>query len=108
MKPSIKTLGEILYSPSQYIIPVFQRYYRWERPNWEHFWESIIEIQRPEKRGNHFMGFLVFFSELAQPGQNTSFHLIDGQQRLLPAATRQFVEFYVGEDETLRTENGLL
>ena len=28
------------------------------------------------------MGFLVFFPELAQPGQNTSFHLIDGQQRL--------------------------
>ena len=82
MKPSIKTLGEILYSPSQYVIPVFQRNYRWERPNWEHFWESIIEIQRPDKRGNHFMGFLVFFPELAQPGQNTSFHLIDGQQRL--------------------------
>jgi hypothetical protein len=82
MKPSIKTLGEILYSPSQYVIPVFQRNYRWERPNWEQFWESIIEIQRPDKRGNHFMGFLVFFPELAQPGQNTSFHLIDGQQRL--------------------------
>jgi uncharacterized protein with ParB-like and HNH nuclease domain len=28
------------------------------------------------------MGFLVFLSGLAQPGQNTTFHLIDGQQRL--------------------------
>ena len=24
MKPSVKTLGEILYAPSQYVIPVFQ------------------------------------------------------------------------------------
>lgn len=28
------------------------------------------------------MGFLVFVPGLAQPGQNTTFHLIDGQQRL--------------------------
>lgn len=82
MKPSIRTLGEILYSPSQYVIPVFQRNYRWERPQWDKLWQSLIEIQSPEKRGNHFMGFLVFVSDLAQPGQHTKFHLIDGQQRL--------------------------
>src|SRR5271165_4566068 len=82
MKPSVKTLGEILYSPSQYVIPVFQRNYRWERPQWAKLWDSLIEIQNPEKSGNHFMGFLVFVpGGLAQPGQNTTFHLIDGQQR---------------------------
>lgn len=82
MKPSIQTLGQILYSPSQYVIPVFQRNYRWERPQWEKLWTSLLEIQSPEKRGNHFMGFLVFVPGLAQPGQHTTFHLIDGQQRL--------------------------
>jgi uncharacterized protein with ParB-like and HNH nuclease domain len=82
MKPSIKSLGEILYAPSQYVIPVFQRNYRWERPQWDKFWDSLIEIQNPQKRGNHFMGFLVFVPGLAQPGQHTTFHLIDGQQRL--------------------------
>lgn len=40
------------------------------------------EIQSPDKRGNHFMGFLVFVPGLAQPGQHTTFHMIDGQQRL--------------------------
>ena len=34
MKPSVKTLGEILYAPGQYVIPVFQRNYRWEMPQW--------------------------------------------------------------------------
>jgi uncharacterized protein with ParB-like and HNH nuclease domain len=84
MKPSIKTLGEILYAPSQYVIPVFQRNYRWEMPQWVQFWDSLIDIQAPEKRGNHFMGFLVFVPGLAQPGQHTTFHMIDGQQRLPP------------------------
>jgi uncharacterized protein with ParB-like and HNH nuclease domain len=82
MKPSIRTLGEILYSPSQYVIPVFQRNYRWEAPQWTKLWDSLIQIQGAEKRGNHFMGFLVFVPGVAQPGQHTTFHLIDGQQRL--------------------------
>lgn len=86
MKPSIQTLGQILYSPSQYIIPVFQRNYRWEQPQWAKLWESLFEIQAPEKRGNHFMGFLVFVPGVAQPGQHTTFHLIDGQQRLSTAS----------------------
>lgn len=60
MKPSMRTLGEILYAPSQYVIPVFQRNYRWERSQWTKLWDSLNEIQRPEKTGNHFMGFLVF------------------------------------------------
>src|ERR1019366_8191546 len=86
MKPSIQTLGQILYSPSQYVIPVFQRNYRWEAKEWTKLWESLIEIRSPEKRGNHFMGFLVFVPGLAQPGQHTTFHLIDGQQRLMTSS----------------------
>jgi uncharacterized protein with ParB-like and HNH nuclease domain len=82
MKPSIQTLGQILYSPSQYVIPVFQRNYRWQRPEWEKLWDSLIEFGSGAKTGNHFMGFLVFVPGLAQPGQHTTFHLIDGQQRL--------------------------
>lgn len=86
MKPSIQTLGQILYSPSQYVIPVFQRNYRWETPQWQKLWTSLIEIQRPDKRGNHFMGFLVVVPGLAQPGHHTTFHLIDGQQRITTAS----------------------
>ncbi|CAG0951626.1 hypothetical protein BURK1_00226 [Burkholderiales bacterium] len=82
MKPSVQALGQILYSPSQYVIPVFQRNYRWEEKEWSKLWESLEAIQAPDKRGNHFMGFLVFVAGLAQPGHHTQFHLIDGQQRL--------------------------
>lgn len=83
MKASIHSLGHILYAPSQFVIPVFQRNYRWELPQWEKYWTSLVDIQQPAKCGNHFMGFLVFvLGGTAQPGQNTRFHLIDGQQRL--------------------------
>ena len=82
MKPSIQTLGQILYSPSQYVIPVFQRNYRWDRAQWQKLWSSITDLRSPTKTGNHFMGFLVFVPGLAQPGQHTRFHMVDGQQRL--------------------------
>ena len=82
MKPSIQTLGQILYSPSQYVIPVFQRNYRWDRAQWQKLWSSITDLRSPAKTGNHFMGFLVFVPGLAQPGQHTRFHMVDGQQRL--------------------------
>lgn len=85
MKPSIQTLGQILYSPSQYVIPVFQRNYRWETQEWGKLWDSLTEIQQADKRGNHFMGFLVFVPGIAQPGQHATFYLIDGQQRLTTA-----------------------
>jgi hypothetical protein len=38
--------------------------------------DSLQEIQKPEKRRNHFMGFLVFAPGPPQPGQHTTFHLI--------------------------------
>ena len=82
MKPSVQTLGQILYSPSQYVIPVFQRNYRWDRAQWQKLWSSITDLGSPTKTGNHFMGFLVFVPGLAQPGQHTRFHMVDGQQRL--------------------------
>ena len=82
MKPTISNLGAILYSPSQYVIPVFQRHYRWEEPQWEKLWENLTELRQPGRTGAHFMGFLVFVPGLPQPGRNTTFHLVDGQQRL--------------------------
>lgn len=87
MKASINSLGQVLYAPSQYVIPVFQRNYRWERPQWDRLWSSLVDLQQPDKTGNHFMGFLVFVQGgVVLPGQNPRFHLIDGQQRLTTAS----------------------
>src|SRR2546428_755208 len=82
MKPTIQPFGAILYSPNQYVIPVFQRHYRWDETEWEKLWENLQELRQPGVKGNHFMGFLVFVPGLPQPGKITAFHLVDGQQRL--------------------------
>lgn len=35
MKPNSHVLAGILVPPYQYVVPVFQRFYRWEQPQWE-------------------------------------------------------------------------
>lgn len=82
MKPTISSFGAILYSPNQYVIPVFQRHYRWDVAEWEKLWENLRELRQPGVKGNHFMGFLVSVPGLPQPGKIVTFHLVDGQQRL--------------------------
>lgn len=82
MKSTIQPLGTILYSPNQYVIPVFQRHYRWDEVQWEKLWENLNDLRQPGITGIHFMGFLVFVPGLPQPGRITTFHLVDGQQRL--------------------------
>ena len=63
MKSNNLTLGEILASPSQYVIPVFQRYYRWQQPQWDKLWSDLADLQEPDRTGRHFMGFLVMVPE---------------------------------------------
>jgi hypothetical protein len=82
MRSNNLTLGQILTSPSQYVIPAFQRYYRWDQPQWDKLWDDLSDLQQPGKTGRHFLGFLVLILESVVPGQITRYHLIDGQQRL--------------------------
>jgi hypothetical protein len=34
----------------QYVIPVFQRNYRWQLPKWRKFWESLVERRQARTR----------------------------------------------------------
>lgn len=80
MKPNSQNLHDVLSRQIQYVVPVFQRYYRWEKPQWEKLWENLLELRSPESKGQHFMGFLVFVPEINQ--LDFRLHVIDGQQRL--------------------------
>ena len=81
MKPNSANLAEILSKQNQYVVPVFQRFYRWERPQWEKLWENLMELRTPGSEGQHFMGFLVFIPETTAL-LDQRLHVIDGQQRL--------------------------
>lgn len=81
---------------SDYVIPVFQRYYTWDKADWEQLWQDLMELKEDADEWHHFMGSLVFVAQKQVPGRLTSFQVVDGQQRLLTltlllAALRDFV-----------------
>ena len=83
MKADNINLQGILHSPNRYIIPVFQRYYSWERKEWSQLWENLQELEDPEDEQTHFMGALVFVPDMRSDYTMPTFQVIDGQQRLI-------------------------
>ncbi len=62
-------------SKNNYIIPIYQRAYSWDKEQWETFLEDILEQKDTEN--NYFFGN--FLLEKVAPNK---FEVIDGQQRL--------------------------
>ncbi|HEY7404280.1 MAG TPA: DUF262 domain-containing protein [Candidatus Angelobacter sp.] len=79
-----KTLRATLTEQKQYVIPMFQRYYSWDKTDWEKLWDDISELRAARKPGKqHFMGTLVFVPESVSTLRVPSFLVIDGQQRII-------------------------
>ena len=82
MQASETKLQEIIEGTKQYVIPLFQRSYSWEKSHWELLWEDIIELYYSDNLYPHFMGSIVTMQTESLPEGVTKFLLIDGQQRL--------------------------
>ena len=78
-----KRLGELLHGDSQFIIPLFQRFYEWDRENWSALWDDILAQLEPDAPTGHFMGSIVCMQGKGHPGDPTPYVVIDGQQRLI-------------------------
>jgi hypothetical protein len=84
MKADSYSLRATLYTGRQYSIPIFQRYYSWEKKDWEQLWVDIMTLRDPNGAvRSHFLGPVVFVPELVPHGNVNIYHIIDGQQRLL-------------------------
>lgn len=73
---------KILGGVQQYVIPLFQRPYSWERKQWEILWEDLVELCDEAAPRNHFIGSVVTMPAKSVPEGVSKFVLIDGQQRL--------------------------
>lgn len=94
----------ILDGNKQFIIPLYQRLYSWDKIQCEQLWTDIVNMQKKHKQG-HFVGSIVNIAEKAMPTGVQKYMIIDGQQRLttltlLLIALRDYAQNHP-EDETI-------
>ncbi|MDI6627151.1 MAG: DUF262 domain-containing protein [Rhodococcus sp. (in: high G+C Gram-positive bacteria)] len=94
MQANTNTPSEIFGSNVQYVVPIFQRPYVWNRVDqWEPFWEDVRAltekvINNPSPAfgvppvAPHFLGAVVIDQQLSPSGFIAIRHVVDGQQRL--------------------------
>jgi uncharacterized protein with ParB-like and HNH nuclease domain/predicted transport protein len=94
MEASVIKLVELLGDARQYLVPLFQRPYSWERKEWQTLWTDITDLCETQSPRPHFFGAMVLIPARSVPEGVTKYSLIDGQQRyttisILFAALRQ-------------------
>lgn len=82
MKASETKLQPILEGTKQYVVPLFQHSYDWNKKEWEVLWNDIIELCEMDNPRTHFIGSIVTMPAISVPEGVTKYLLIDGQQRL--------------------------
>lgn len=82
MKASETKLQPVIEGTKQYIVPLFQRTYTWDKKEWDTLWDDIVEISADEDGRDHFIGSIVTMPTHSVPEGVAKFLLIDGQQRL--------------------------
>lgn len=66
----------------QFIIPVFQREYRWREENCEQLWKDIVRVGSDPSLPEHFVGSVVYIGAADNAAGFNRWLLIDGQQRV--------------------------
>ena len=83
MKANETRFLPFLQGPKQFLVPIFQRRYSWEKRHCQRLWDDIMRIGANPGITSHFLGSIVYM----QPGVGNistvpEFLVIDGQQRL--------------------------
>ena len=65
----------------QFVIPVYQRTYSWNKEQWNRLWNDISKMQM-NNLNSHFVGSIVNIAEQTMPTGIQKFMIIDGQQRI--------------------------
>lgn len=76
------TLNKLLNTSRQFIVPIFQRNYSWQKSQYEQLWFDILRASKFKEKQNHFIGSIVYIDMGIPAGRPQQLLLIDGQQRL--------------------------
>ncbi len=83
MKANETTLRSLLQGERQYVVPLYQRPYSWERKDLDQLWQDLIGVVDSDGIASHFLGSVVL---APSPGNTPAgvqvWLVVDGQQRL--------------------------
>ncbi|MGL2556725.1 GmrSD restriction endonuclease domain-containing protein [Helicobacter pylori] len=65
---------------NQFVIPIYQRVYSWEKEQCKQLWDDIIKIGGNDKMNGHFIGSILYVRD--GNTHSSPLLIIDGQQRL--------------------------
>ena len=83
MKATEANFLDFLKKSPQFVIPIYQRTYSWERRECEQLWNDIVRTGRDDAIAAHFVGSIVYIEKgLYQVTSHSPLLVIDGQQRL--------------------------
>src|SRR5438128_6203929 len=83
MKASENHFLTFLNGKKQFIIPIYQRTYSWNREQCEQLWNDIVRTATDKQATTHFVGSIVYIQYgLFIASGVTPLLVIDGQQRL--------------------------
>lgn len=101
MKASETNLNRFLAQPdTQFIIPVYQRNYDWNKTQCEELFDDIIKVGSDEKHTSHFVGSIVYIHDnVYSVAGIRELSIIDGQQRL-STVTLIYIALYTLAKET--------
>ncbi|PUB95183.1 hypothetical protein C2S41_04085 [Helicobacter pylori] len=66
----------------QFVIPIYQRVYSWEKEQCKQLWDDIIKTGGNDQIEGHFIGSIVFVHDGIYTPNYNELLIIDGQQRL--------------------------
>lgn len=81
MQAANTTFRQLIEGTKQFVIPVFQRDYAWERENWQQLWNDITRAASDGGERGHFVGTIVHVPDQTVASRPSQL-VIDGQQRL--------------------------
>jgi len=67
MQASETKLQKVIEGQLQYVIPLFQRAYSWDKKEWRVLWEDIVELCEAENPRTHFIGSIVSMPTVSVP-----------------------------------------
>lgn len=82
MKAQDLPFTQLLEGSKQFIIPIFQRTYSWERSHCEQLWNDIIRVGGNKDLKSHFIGSAVYIPDQDTSAAISRWLVIDGQQRI--------------------------